>query len=245
MKLVFVTFLASLLVSSILFWMGPRDIVQLEVASEPAGAQLILKDFAHKGWDEGRVRAQLKVDFLFILAYVSFVWAACRRASGFYSTPVLAGLASILSWAQLLAGALDALENVALLRFLSANSQEHWLKISLWSALAKFVLLCLGLLIAGVGFLAGKHGARSKVRCVVGVLLFLLGLLVIVQVFRGLGQAERARRALTRTRSLSNGDVACAEPPNSQKSVTPRSSFSRSVPGGLSVAQVSDRRIRF
>ena len=64
----------------------------------------------------------------------------------------MASLAGPLAWGAILAGGLDAIENVALLQVLQGASDPFWPQLARWMAIPKFVLvlLCLLYLLAGI-----------------------------------------------------------------------------------------------
>jgi len=150
---------------------APAGIVSYELAGSAAVSQRILAS-----WD-ARIRAyaglNLGLDYLFIVSYVGAIGMGCsllavrirQRAR------VLAWTGIVLAWGQLLAGALDALENVALLRLLvragTADGLSAWPAVARACAIPKFLIVVLSLLyllVAGVVALAGRGSGRQAAR---------------------------------------------------------------------------------
>lgn len=144
---------------------APAGIVSYELAGSAVVSQGILAS-----WD-ARIRAyaglNLGLDYLFIVSYVGAIGMGCSLLAARIrprAAPLAwAGIA--LAWGMLLAGALDALENVALLRLLLGAGPGAWPVVARACAIPKFLIVALGLLyllVAGVVALSGKgFGKRS------------------------------------------------------------------------------------
>ena len=133
---------------------APNGIVSFELAGTPEKAESILQS-----WDS---RAQLfaafslGIDYLFIFAYgltisLGILMAGTKHGGKF------AQLGALLGWGILLAGFLDAIENLALWRILIGAGTDYCPSIAATSATIKFVLILLGLLFALVGWLWRKR----------------------------------------------------------------------------------------
>jgi hypothetical protein len=131
---------------------APYGIVSFELARDEAQASAILAS-----WDQAaRLRAAflLGLDFLFIPLYtaaltLTCLWAARfrRRRRRFPSWLVLIGIPGIpLAWAQLGAGLLDMIENIALVRMLFGMVNSPWPQIASVCAFTKFILIVSGIL---------------------------------------------------------------------------------------------------
>jgi len=144
---------------------APAGIVSYELAGSAAESQRILAS-----WDAGtRASAGLNLglDYLFIVSYAAAIGMGCsllavsiRQRAG-----VLAWVGIVLAWGQLLAGALDALENAALLRLLLGAEPAAWPAVARACAIPKFLIVALGilyLLAAGVVALAGRGSGRRS-----------------------------------------------------------------------------------
>jgi hypothetical protein len=130
---------------------APYGIVSFELARDEAQASAILAS-----WDQAaRLRAAflLGLDFLFIPLYtaaltLTCLWAARfrRRRRRFPSWLVLIGIPGIpLAWAQLGAGLLDMIENIALVRMLFGMVNSPWPQIASVCAFTKFILIVSGI----------------------------------------------------------------------------------------------------
>lgn len=122
---------------------APWGVISLELAHTTDQARLVLAS-----WDEAaRVDAALVVgmDCLFLLCYALFLSLMCVQVGGqlyaWHQVPALMGV--ILSWAVLLAGVADAVENVALIQILRGSELSLWPALSYWSAVPKFVTILL------------------------------------------------------------------------------------------------------
>ena len=131
----------------------PGGIVQFELAGTPATANMILDRWG----EDGRARAfrNLLVDFAFILCYTAALSAACAAcAQSAYAKDATAPLIGFaLAWGVWVAGACDAVENLALLQLLptpytTVPDGSPWPRVAQVAAAIKF-----GLFFAAVGYL--------------------------------------------------------------------------------------------
>jgi hypothetical protein len=129
---------------------APAAIVSYELAGTADKATAILDS-----WDnEAKVYAgfNLGFDYLWMPFYsttiaLGLVWvAAALNLKGTLSTTL-----NLLAWGQWLAALLDALENAALLIMLFGQPAVPWPAIAYWSAVIKFTLVTLGILIVLTG----------------------------------------------------------------------------------------------
>jgi hypothetical protein len=126
---------------------APAAIVSYELAGDVKTANAILDS-----WDaEAKVYAgfNLGFDYLWMPFYsttiaLALLWTA--ETLKLKGTP--AALINLLAWGQWLAALLDALENTALLIMLFNQPTIPWPQIAYWSAVIKFTLVILGILIA-------------------------------------------------------------------------------------------------
>lgn len=122
---------------------APWGIISLELSATWDDARVILGSWG----PAARADAALVVgmDFLFLVSYAVFLSLMCVQVAGklyaWHSVPALVGVA--LSWAMLLAGAADAVENVALIQILRGSGLFLWPAVSYWSAVPKFVTMLL------------------------------------------------------------------------------------------------------
>jgi hypothetical protein len=139
---------------------APHGIVSFEFAGDAATAGRMLE-----AWGEaGRARAAqiLWLDFLFLAAYAPGIALLCAAASDRERArgSRLADVGAALAWGLLLAGVLDAIENLALLRTLTAAEPSLWPALAAACAGPKFALVAAGLLYV-VASLLGSH-LRSR-----------------------------------------------------------------------------------
>ncbi|NOZ57044.1 MAG: hypothetical protein GXO73_09695 [Calditrichaeota bacterium] len=144
---------------------APNGIVSFELAGSPAASAAILAS-----WSNDRARAaaglSLGIDYLFLVSYsvllaltVSFV---AERIRPVVACVALVGLPVV--WLQFVAGALDAVENVALIRLLLGSSSSALPGVARTAALIKFGLVGAGfayILIVAL-WLAGARIFRGK-----------------------------------------------------------------------------------
>jgi hypothetical protein len=125
---------------------APAAIVSYELARNEAAATKILNS-----WDEeAKVYAgfNLGFDYLWMFFYsttiaLGLVWTA----DAFKLTGSLLTAFNLLAWGQWLAALLNALENTALLLMLFNQPATPWPLVAYWSAVFKFALVILGILI--------------------------------------------------------------------------------------------------
>jgi hypothetical protein len=141
---------------------SPHGIVSFELAGDRAAAARMLEAWG----DDGRRAAahSLRLDFLFLAAYAPglalLCGAAAERARRRGSR--LAAPAALVAWAQLAAGGLDALENLALLRVLGdAAASGAWPALAAACAWPKFALVAAGFVQLGATALGALRARRA------------------------------------------------------------------------------------
>jgi hypothetical protein len=133
---------------------APAGIVSFELAGDLSQTQRILESWG----PTGRINAGLSLglDYLFLVAYASCIALGCllvaRAASQRLRLP--AGVGMGLAWALFGAGLLDMVENYALIQLLLGSQRAWWPKVARWCALPKFLIVALGIVYVGIGFLA-------------------------------------------------------------------------------------------
>lgn len=124
---------------------SPYGIVSFEFAGDLATAKYIIKEWG----ESGRVLAgfHLGLDYLFLVFYPIFISLGCAlAATHFWSTHKrLSRIALVLSWGQIFAGLLDAVENLALLNLLRGFVYDLLAPIAWWCAAVKFIIVITGL----------------------------------------------------------------------------------------------------
>jgi hypothetical protein len=133
---------------------SPMGIVSFEIAGNLTHVETILS-----GWDPStRVYAgvNLGLDYLFIDAYVVAIGLGCVLVAGRlgrHGRPFsVAGV--LFAWGALLAGALDCVENYALIKLLLGSQANALAVVARACALPKFMLVLLGLLYLALGGIA-------------------------------------------------------------------------------------------
>ena len=120
------------------------SIVQFELAGTLAKAQAMMAR-----WGETNRQQALRhtyVDFLFLLLYPFTIALGCGLAARQFPTGSwLASAGLYLAWAQLVAGLLDAVENVAMIQLLRGSQNPKLPLIARWCAIPKFAVVGLGL----------------------------------------------------------------------------------------------------
>jgi hypothetical protein len=132
---------------------APAGIISYELAGTLTAAQEILESWGPQGRTYAGVN--LGLDYLFLCAYAASIGLACILVSRRFkpgSPPHTAGV--LLAWALVLAAALDALENYALIRLLLGSTGGGLPALARSAALVKFLLVLLGLLYAILAGLA-------------------------------------------------------------------------------------------
>jgi len=122
---------------------SPR-IGAFELAGTPSRAQKILDAWGKAG--RAAAHKSLYFDFAFLIGYALLLNLLCGWAAGVFRSPGLARAAAILASLQLVAGALDALENTALLAILRREPTPFLTGAAAACSATKFLLAGLGVL---------------------------------------------------------------------------------------------------
>jgi hypothetical protein len=137
---------------------GPRrcdritSMIALELAGSVARADLILTEWSQATRLERRqlddqLHKAILYDFAFIPLYASAIGLACLAvAAAAREGELWWRLARILAWSQLIAGLLDALENMALWRMTSGRLEGPWPWVARLCALPKFAIVVASIL---------------------------------------------------------------------------------------------------
>ena len=149
-----IAFVATLLLSTVLTVMGqglqndsvPQGIVSYEFAGDLATATQMIESWGKSG----RILAgfHLGLDYLFLVLYPLSISLACALLATYLAPGfrIVVHIGIVLSWAQILAGLLDAIENAALYSLLLGNQNESLPQIAWWAAAIKFAIVIAGLL---------------------------------------------------------------------------------------------------
>jgi hypothetical protein len=141
---------------------SPAGIVSYEFAGELELAQDMIASWG----DEGQIYAgvNLGLDYLFLVAYgLSIALGCVLVARNFLERfRVLLVVGVVLSWGQLGASVLDAIENYGLIRVLLGSNQEIWPQVARICAGPKFFIVALGLVYVLAGALFAVFTKRSR-----------------------------------------------------------------------------------
>lgn len=159
--------IASILLARYLLEIGraaearlPFGVISLEAPGSAAHARWVVERLGEDG--VAAIRRQTRLDFFFLTACALFLSFACGLVSEFVSGPLKA-YGIMFAWAALLAGVLDAIENIAMLRMLSGAFDAPWpqlatvcatLKFSI--AIGAFAYIAMGLAALGWGWLGRR-----------------------------------------------------------------------------------------
>jgi len=125
----------------------PLGLLSLTLAGDSLAAERILTEWAAVA-PSGDLRAKaafiLGLDFLFVALYVALLMLFCAWAARVESNPPLRRLGLALVWGQIVACALDVVENSAVAMLLFEPLPSSWPRVAQWAAVAKFALIGLG-----------------------------------------------------------------------------------------------------
>jgi hypothetical protein len=124
----------------------PHGIVSFELAKDQTRADEIMTAWAEKTTSgEKRLlevaQKDIKIDFAFILCYAALMGLTCFWIAAVQRNQLAASLGVTLGWSVLLAGLLDAIENLALLRMIAGGGSDLLAKIAFWTALPKLIVI--------------------------------------------------------------------------------------------------------
>lgn len=137
---------------------APQGIVSFELARTGDRAGEILDSWPQSV--RNMALLQTGIDYLFLVVYPALLSLGCvlvarrlrERAAG------LSRLGVVLAWLVLLAGVLDAIENVALIRMLLSGPSDAMAGLAWACAVPKFALVAIAALYAVGGFVVSLFG---------------------------------------------------------------------------------------
>ena len=124
----------------------PYNIVQFEFAGSVQESLRLVHGWKERGALDA-VFFLIGFDYLFMVAYSTFLWLACEKAAQQFSGGVRR-MASVTALLQFAAAGLDGIENVALFQMASESQVALWPILSFTCAAPKFLIVLFGL---GVG----------------------------------------------------------------------------------------------
>ena len=135
--------IATLVIFLVMRWQGqplvtsvsPAGIVSFELANTLHEANAIIAA-------AGKANLQLNIiiDFLFILAYTSFLVFCCQALIKSYRLPDLKSLTATFMRLSIVAGVLDYIENSAMLVTLGGYGSDMSVIVTRWAAIIKFAI---------------------------------------------------------------------------------------------------------
>lgn len=137
-------------------------IVDLELAGTAERADDVMR-----GADPDTVRAAILWDFLFIFFYAPALFFGSLWARRHFVGDLGRGAGTVIAAGGLIAGALDMIENVAMLGYLSgAGGWSGWNLVSLTMAAPKFFLAFVAIvyILAGIVLAVARSIARRRQR---------------------------------------------------------------------------------
>jgi len=148
-------FLATALVGAALSTIGARyanieqdgkryDVIAFEFAKTPEAVEAMKAVWGPEGIAAARLQTWL--DFIFLGCYSTLIALGCLALISQVAPGRLRTTGVLLAWTQWLAAALDAIENIGLLRSLAAPATNPWPAISYYAAAPKFAIVGAGIL---------------------------------------------------------------------------------------------------
>jgi hypothetical protein len=120
----------------------PKNIVAFELAKTIPAAEQILNDWGAAGIE--KAAASIYLDFVFIILYCTSIMLGCRVSAQYAGIKKLIGMAAFFAMAIWLAGLLDVVENLCMLKTLSAPTISTT-TIAFYAAAIKFTIVALSL----------------------------------------------------------------------------------------------------
>jgi hypothetical protein len=144
----------------------PYNIIDFELARTPEKAQEIVNSWGPEGCQA--LFTQIVTDYLFLLAYPQAIALGILAVLMNTRNARLLAFGRALAWLQWVAGALDAIENAALLGILKGHVASPLPEISYWCATPKFAIVIAGVLFviifAGLGYTRDSASSDSASR---------------------------------------------------------------------------------
>jgi hypothetical protein len=142
-KLFWVLTIITLLWIAIMRPYTPNNIIAFELAKTPEAAEQIILHWGKAGVQQAI--NSIYLDFVFILLYCASIMMGCFVASNYATMEPLQSTAIYFSIAIWVAGALDVIENIAMLKTLQHITEQTTL-LAYYMATIKFTLVALCLL---------------------------------------------------------------------------------------------------
>lgn len=114
---------------------SPNGIVSFELAKEYADASAMMKAVGKKPF-----QLNIGIDFIFIIAYCSFMFLCCKAIMDKFQNFSLKKIGFVFLELSVLVGVLDMTENIAMLITLGGYGSDISVMVSRYAAIAKFSL---------------------------------------------------------------------------------------------------------
>jgi len=143
---------------------APQGIVSFELARTPSQATAILSSWEAHPLAVRYAAFGLGIDYLFLCWYAAAFALACAAFGRTFERPGGRALGFLLARLQLLAAALDAVENFSLFQVLLGDVYLTWTQTAWGCAVAKFSLLSAAVLyiVAGSGAYVRRRLAARR-----------------------------------------------------------------------------------
>ena len=126
----------------------PHGIISFELAKDKTRADDIMKAWGEKATSGAGgkklidvAQKDIKIDFAFILCYAALMGFTCFWIAAAQENNFVASVGLTLGWSVAIAGLLDVIENLALLRMIASGASDLLAKIAFWSALPKLIII--------------------------------------------------------------------------------------------------------
>jgi len=139
-----------------------NGIVSFELAKELEISKSILNS-----WNgQPKIAASLSMgfDFLFLIVYSLFIAILIYKLNErLWNNKSFYAVGNLLIWAVFLAAFFDAIENLALIKLLLGDLQQHWASIAFYFAVLKFaiILVCIIYILINFGLFLFRKVTRE------------------------------------------------------------------------------------
>lgn len=143
---------------------SPGGIVSFEFAGTPKNASAMLAAWG----THGQIRAGLSLglDYLFMFCYAAAIALGVAMTAKRLAPRgrMWETTGDLLAWGQIIAAALDAVENLALIYVLLGSTDPIWTLLAAVCAAIKFTLVALGLAFVFIGFPLSSIPVKSSLQ---------------------------------------------------------------------------------
>ncbi len=116
-------------------------IVNLEFADTPAKLHQLLQN-----WDMAIVKMNIRLDFLFIIAYVAFFALSLMQVASMWAEGFMRNTGMVLAGLIFAAGIFDIAENLLMLQSINGNYTDASLILTWYCAAIKFLVIAFALI---------------------------------------------------------------------------------------------------